>query len=106
MFDMIIDGIANVLQSLQKNKEIVFGIILVIVIIIYINRDRVNKSYILRQLYKEEFDNFDIEAHKNYIAGGSYDMQAADAGLKDFIPTKTSELVAWQDEKREEAIEY
>ena len=106
MLDMIINSIANVLQSLQNNKQIVFGIILVIVIVVYINRDRVNKAYILRQLYKEEYDNFDIQAHKNYVKGGSYDVEAADAGIKEFKPTKTSELVAWIDEKREEGIEY
>ena len=104
--DMITNGITNVLQTAQKNKEIVFGIILVIVIVAYVHRDRVNKSYILRQLYQEEFDNFDMQAAKNYIKSGSYTSEYADAGLKDFTPTKTSELVAWTDEKREESIEY
>lgn len=106
MINMLINGIANVLQSLNSNRAIIFGIILVIVIVIYVNRDRANKAYILRQLYKEEFDNFDEQAHKNFVKSGSYIAEPADANLKDFTPTKTSELVLYADEKREEAIEY
>ena len=104
MVDMLIKGITDVLQMARKNKEIIFGIILVIVIIAYINRDRVNKSYILRQLYKEEYDNYDIS--KDYNIPTVFKKEYADPKIKDFTPTKTSELVAFCDEKREECIEY
>ena len=96
--------IKKILQSLKKNKEIVIGIIVVIAIIAYINRDRLQRADILRKLNREQYDNYDIS--KDYNIPTVFKKQYADAGIKDFVPTKTSELVAWADEKREEAIEY
>lgn len=94
----------DLLAFLKKNRNIIIGIIIIIAIIAYIKKDRDDKAYILRQLYKEEYDNFDIS--KDYDIPTVFKKQYADPGIKDFKPTKTSELVAWADEKREEAIEY
>lgn len=94
----MIDMITNVLQSLLGYKQIIFGIIVVIVILIFINRDRFNMSNILRKKYKEEYDNFDENS--------PFFVENDDSKLKDFKPKKTSELLTYCDEKREECIEY
>ena len=92
------------LDLLKKNKITVVVVIVIIAMLLYINRDRMIKSDILRKAYKEEFDSFDIQAYKNYVKGGTYVSAPADAKVVDYVPTKTSELVTLCDEKREECI--
>ena len=93
------------LKFILKNKTIVLVIIIIIAMLLYVNRDRMIKSDILRKAYKEEFDSFDIQAYKNYVKAGDFVSPPADAKT-DYIPTKTSKLVTNCDEKREECIEY
>ena len=50
----MIEMITNIFQSLSSYKEILFGIVVVIIIMAYINRDRINMSNVLRKVYKEE----------------------------------------------------
>jgi len=94
------------IDFLKKNKTTVLVIVIIVTMLLYVNRDRMIKSDILRKAYKEEFDSFDIQAYKNYVKGGTYVSAPADAKLVDYVPTKTSKLVAYCDEKREECIEY
>lgn len=94
------------LKLIINNKMTILFIIAIITMLLYVNRDRLNKANILRKVYAEEFDNFDIAAYKNYIKAGTYVSAYADAKVVDYVPTKTSDLVAWTDEKREESIEY
>jgi hypothetical protein len=74
--------------------------------LLYIRNDRLLKVDFLRNLYKEEFDSFDITSHNEYINSGSFDSIPEDANLKDFTPIKTSELETNCDEKRQKCIEY
>ena len=83
---------------------LVIGII--IAMLLYVNRDRMIKTDILRKAYKEEFDSFDIQAYKNYVKAGDFVSPPADAKVVDYVPTKTSKLVTNCDEKRQECIEY
>jgi hypothetical protein len=98
--------ITNVFQSLSEYKEIIFGFILIIIVVTYINRNKIIMSNILRKVYKEEYDNFDEVKHKEYIKSGSFNSIQEDSKLQTYTPTKVSELVTFCDEKREECIQY
>ena len=100
----MIDMITNVLQNVLGYKEFLFGFIIVILVITYINRDRINMSNVLRKVYKEEYDNFDETKHKEYIKSGSFNSTYEDAKLQNYKPTKVSELVTFCDEKRDTCI--
>lgn len=86
-------------------QSIIFITVLIAGVLLYVNRDRLQKANILRKAYKDEFDNFDIQAHKQYITGGSYQAEQADAGT-DFVPKKTSKFVAYCQEGIEECMQY
>ena len=101
---MFLELVTSILQMVSNNKIIVLVIITMIAMLLYVNRDRMIKSDILRKAYKEEFDSFDIQAYKNYVKAGDFISPPADANVMDYIPTKTSKLVTNCDEKREECI--
>ena len=92
----------KLLNMIKKNKEFIIGIIIVIAIVSYINRDRIQKAGVLRKLYREEYDNYDL----SHNIPTAFQKEYADAGVDTYNPTKTSELVAYCDEKREECVEY
>jgi hypothetical protein len=96
--------ITKFIQYIISNP-LLFGIIIIAIILLYINNDKFKKISLVRQIYKDEFDNFDIQAHKHYITGGSYQVEQADAET-DFVPKKTSKLVTLVDESIEEGIEW
>jgi len=96
----------KLIDIINKNKKVILSIVLVIAILIYLNKDRLQKLNIIRKTLKDEFDNFDIEAHKHYVEGGAYVAEQAPANVVDYTPTKTSELVAYCDESIEECIQY
>ncbi len=96
----------KIIDFIKRNSYVILIVIASLCMLLYIRNDRTLKTDLLRNLYKEEFDSFDIEKHKEYIESGSYDSIPEDANLKDFKPTKTSELVTNCDEKRQECIEY
>ena len=89
----------------KLNKTLIFVVPLIIVMLVYLSYDRLRNANIIRQVHKDEFDNFDIQAHKNFVAGGNYQVEQADAGT-DHVPTKTSEFVAYCDESIEECMQY
>ena len=91
------------LKDILKTVVLIGGIIMIISISFY---DRQNKAKIIRKASKEEFDNFDIQAYKNYVTGGSYSVESAPANIADFKPTKTSKLVTLMNESIEEGIEW
>ncbi len=97
---------SRIIDFIKKNSYVILIVIASLCMLLYIRNDRILKTNFLRNLYKEEFDSFDIEKHKEYIASGSYDSIPEDANLKDFKPTKTSELITNCDEKIQQCIEY
>ena len=96
----------KIIEFIKKNSCAILIVIAIACMLLYIRNDRMLKMDFLRNLYKEEFDSFDIQKHKEYVESGSFDSIPEDANLKDFTPTKTSELVTNCDEKRQECIEY
>ena len=95
---------SKIINFIKKNSYIILIVIAIACMLLYIRNDRMLKMDFLRNLYKEEFDSFDIQKHKEYVVSGSSDSIPADAQLKDYTPTKTSELVTLCDEKRQECI--
>ena len=89
-----------------KNRNLLISIIVVILVLCVITIDRYRKIELLRKMNKEEFDNFDIQAYKNYVTGGTYNVEQAPSKIKDFTPTKTSELITTCDESLGECMEW
>lgn len=96
---------SKIIDLLKEYKYAVLLIIAITCMLLYVRNDRMLKVDILRKAYKEEYDNFDIEGHKEYINSGSYDSIPEDAKLSDYVPTKTSPLEYLCDEKRGICIE-
>ena len=98
------------MSLLKKNKKSIITIIIIAVIfsILFYNRKSLEQSKlnIVRKVYKDEFDNFDIQAFKNYMDTGAFVEKHADANVVDYKPTKTSELVSVCDESIEECMEW
>ena len=78
--------------------------IALVCMLVYVRNDRILKINFLKNLYKEEYDNFDLVKHKEYVMSGSFDSIPEDANLANYEPTKTSELVTNCDEKRTQCI--
>lgn len=90
----------KLIKFLNKNKKIILSLILVVIVILYVNKDKIEKINLLKKVYKEEYDSINIELNP------LYKVEPDDAKLKDFVPKKTSDLIAYCDESIEECIEY
>ena len=88
----------------SHNQNLMIGVVLVVGLLLFLNYDRLKRVALLRKLYKDEFDNFDIQAHKNYVTGGNYQVEQADVVHSE--PTKTSELITLEDETFNESIKW
>ncbi len=82
--------------------KLLFGLLLVLLVVLYLRKMNISVIERLRKMYKEEYDNFDISINYPVL----YSSQYAPAGVVDYLPVKTSKLIAYQDQNRGEAIEY
>ena len=95
---------SKMINFIKKYSCAILVSIALVCMLIYVRTDRMLKVNFLKNLYKEEYDNFDLTSHKEYIMSGSFDSIPEDANLANYEPTKTSELVTNCDEKRDTCI--